>query len=82
MIAFHGCFFFGHISVTIVHFSPIFITLLVSFKAGKEAKEVHYQKEQPLKLAYAITIHKSQGNEFEAIVIPVVTQHLVCYFVT
>jgi exodeoxyribonuclease V alpha subunit len=28
-----------------------------------------------LVLAYAITIHKSQGSEYPAVVIPVVTQH-------
>lgn len=28
-----------------------------------------------LDLAYAITIHKSQGSEFKAIIIPVLTQH-------
>lgn len=30
-----------------------------------------------LSLAYAITIHKSQGSEFPAVVIPVATQHYV-----
>lgn len=28
-----------------------------------------------LQLAYAVTIHKSQGSEYPAVVIPVVTQH-------
>ncbi|OEU57691.1 MAG: hypothetical protein BA862_12090 [Desulfobulbaceae bacterium S3730MH12] len=28
-----------------------------------------------LDLAYAITIHKSQGSEFQAVIIPVLTQH-------
>jgi len=28
-----------------------------------------------LDLAYAITIHKSQGSEFEAVIIPLLTQH-------
>jgi exodeoxyribonuclease V alpha subunit len=28
-----------------------------------------------LSLAYAITIHKSQGSEFPAVVIPLATQH-------
>jgi exodeoxyribonuclease V alpha subunit len=28
-----------------------------------------------LDLAYAITIHKSQGSEFEAVIIPLFTQH-------
>jgi exodeoxyribonuclease V alpha subunit len=40
-------------------------------------REVHYQKEaiMELDLAYAITIHKSQGSEFKAVIIPVLTQH-------
>jgi len=33
-----------------------------------------------LDLAYAITIHKSQGSEFEAIIIPVLTQHFKMLF--
>ena len=28
-----------------------------------------------LSLAYAITIHKSQGSEFPAVVVPLATQH-------
>ncbi|PSR51909.1 exodeoxyribonuclease V subunit alpha [Adhaeribacter arboris] len=56
--------------------------LTVSFKAGQEVKEVRYQKEHLLELdlAYAITIHKSQGSEFEIIIIPVVTQHFGMLF--
>jgi len=30
-----------------------------------------------LSLAYAITVHKSQGNEYPAVVIPVVTEHYI-----
>ena len=33
-----------------------------------------------LDLAYAITIHKSQGSEFETIIIPLVTQHFNMLF--
>ncbi|WP_241738969.1 SF1B family DNA helicase RecD2 [Pontibacter beigongshangensis] len=56
--------------------------LMVSFKAGKEEKEVRYQKEHLLELdlAYAITIHKSQGSEFETVIIPIVTQHFGMLF--
>lgn len=54
-----------------------------SFNVGLEvlftpnSKPVCYKQEDiaELELAYAITIHKSQGSEFEAVVLPVVTQH-------
>ena len=56
--------------------------LSVSFRAGKDVKEVRYTKEHllELELAYAITIHKSQGSEFESVIIPVVTQHFGMLF--
>ncbi|MEY8215696.1 MAG: ATP-binding domain-containing protein, partial [Colwellia sp.] len=40
-------------------------------------REVEYQKEDmmELDLAYAITIHKSQGSELKNVIIPVLTQH-------
>jgi len=43
---------------------------------------VHYQKDDILELdlAYAITIHKSQGSEFAAVIIPVLTQHFKMLF--
>ena len=50
------------------------MTLRVGFM---DQREVEYQREQitELELAYAITIHKAQGSEFEAVIIPVMTQH-------
>ncbi|RUM42231.1 MAG: recombinase RecD, partial [Desulfocapsa sp.] len=43
---------------------------------------VEYEKEQisELDLAYAITIHKSQGSEFDCVVIPLVSQHFKMLF--
>ncbi|PIE73698.1 MAG: recombinase RecD [Deltaproteobacteria bacterium] len=40
-------------------------------------REVEYNREHlaELELAYAITIHKAQGSEFAAVIIPVLTQH-------
>ena len=51
------------------------LTCVVAF--FPDGREVVYQKEDimELDLAYAITIHKSQGSEFAAVVIPVLTQH-------
>ncbi|AKD05420.1 exodeoxyribonuclease V subunit alpha [Pontibacter korlensis] len=56
--------------------------LSVRFTAGEQEKQVNYSKENllELELAYAITIHKSQGSEFETVIIPVVTQHFGMLF--
>jgi len=42
-------------------------------------RTISYDSESALdlRLAYAITIHKSQGSEFPAVIIPVSTQHYV-----
>lgn len=42
-----------------------------------DQRRVEYNRDQivELELAYAITIHKSQGSEFDAVVIPVLSQH-------
>ncbi len=49
---------------------------------GLDAKEVIYEKQDlaDLNHAYAITIHKSQGSEFEAVIIPVFSQHFNMLF--
>ncbi len=56
------------------------LTLVVRF--FQDAREVEYQREQitELEIAYAITIHKSQGSEFEVVIIPVLTQHFRMLF--
>jgi exodeoxyribonuclease V alpha subunit len=48
---------------------------------GKQASVV-YKKDDltEIALAYGITIHKSQGSEFEAVIIPVATQHFKMLF--
>ena len=50
-------------------------TLLVDF--GGRAVEYSAPDRDDLVLAYAISIHRSQGSEFPAVVIPVHTQHFV-----
>lgn len=51
------------------------LTMVVAF--FPDGRKVEYQKDNivELELAYAITIHKSQGSEFTAVIIPVLTQH-------
>jgi exodeoxyribonuclease V alpha subunit len=55
------------------------LTAAVCFPDGRK---VLYQREDivELELAYAITIHKSQGSEFAAVIIPVLTQHFKMLF--
>jgi exodeoxyribonuclease V alpha subunit len=36
-----------------------------------------YKNLEELALAYAITIHKSQGSEYPTVIIPILTQHYV-----
>ena len=42
-----------------------------------DGRRVTYRRDQlpELELAYAITIHKSQGSEFAAVIMPVLSQH-------
>ena len=47
--------------------------------ANFEGREVEYNKEEleELSLAYATTIHKSQGSEYPIVVMPVIMEHRV-----
>jgi len=56
------------------------LTLTVTFYP--DGRQVDYQRDNivELDLAYAITIHKSQGSEFETVIIPVLTQHFKMLF--
>ena len=64
----------------IVRISTLDMSCLVQFSGDN--REVVYKKDDLLELdlAYAITIHKSQGSEFEAVIIPLLTQHFKMLF--
>lgn len=47
-------------------------TITVEFEEGKHV-EYGFQSLDELELAYAITIHKSQGSEYPAVVMPILT---------
>ena len=53
-------------------------SVLIQF--GKQT--ITYEREDltEIALAYGITIHKSQGSEFDAVIIPVATQHFKMLF--
>ncbi len=61
--------------------NPITLDCVVDFY-GSSIKRVTLKKENlnELQLAYAITIHKSQGSEFEVVLIPIMGQHFNMLF--
>ncbi len=56
------------------------LTCAVSFFPDQRVVEYTREDISELDLSYAITIHKSQGSEFGAVIIPVLTQHFKMLF--
>ena len=56
------------------------LTCSVAFYPDQRVIEYKRDDISELDLSYAITIHKSQGSEFGAVIIPVLTQHFKMLF--
>lgn len=48
---------------------------MLSIKYDERVIEYEFEELDEIMLAYAISIHKSQGSEFPAVIIPIFTQH-------
>ncbi|MBU1585252.1 MAG: AAA family ATPase [Proteobacteria bacterium] len=56
------------------------LTCQVAFYPDNRVVDYKQNDMMELDLAYAITIHKSQGSEFEIVIIPILTQHFKMLF--
>ena len=59
----------------IVRIEPEEQVLTVSFDEEDSPVTYEYEELDELVLAYAISVHKSQGSEYPVVVLPVTTQH-------
>ncbi len=60
--------------------NSIDITCKIYFPSDNRIVEYQSDQISELDLAYGITIHKSQGSEFDCVIIPLVSQHFTMLF--
>jgi exodeoxyribonuclease V alpha subunit len=60
---------------SVVHVDRARYRLLVDF----EGRTVGYEKDElaDITLAYAVSVHKAQGSEYQAVIMPLLTQHFI-----
>lgn len=56
------------------------MTCQIFYQGHQQTFEYRKENLTDIQLAYGITIHKSQGSEFQAVIIPVATQHFKMLF--
>jgi len=57
-------------------------SLIIRYGKSNYSKLVQYERQNiiEIELAYSITIHKSQGSEFEVVIIPTISQHYIMLY--
>ncbi len=60
---------------SVVHVDKQRFALVVEF----DGRRVSYERDQmnDITLAYAVSVHKAQGSEYQAVVMPLLTQHFI-----
>ena len=60
---------------TVVHIDKARYRVIVHF----DGRPVFYEKDEldDITLAYAVSVHKAQGSEYQAVVMPLLTQHFI-----